>query len=178
MTAVSRCFLSAFLALAFVATGMVDHDMGGATVSAQASNACALIPIAEIQPLAPKETTIAEGVGSSLQATGATACRYSWGEGTRKFKLDVIVNDASKMFPGLNADVIKQQLQASVKPGTTDAPITELGEAAVFKSESAVLATTTAYVKGRILQLQLDGLYATEKKDQMIALLKSAASRL
>jgi hypothetical protein len=33
-------------------------------------------------------------------------------------------------------------------------------------------------VKGRILQVQLDGLDAVEKKDEVIGLLKSAASRL
>ena len=41
-----------------------------------------------------------------------------------------------------------------------------------------VYAVATALVKGRILQVQLDGLGAVEKKDQVIGLLKSAASRL
>jgi len=33
-------------------------------------------------------------------------------------------------------------------------------------------------VKGRVLQMHLDGLDARDKKDQLIALLKLAASRL
>jgi hypothetical protein len=172
-----RLVSSIVVAVAVVATGTAGPEMGDATAAAQAAAACTLLPVVEIQPLAAKET-VAEGVSSSNQAIGSTACHYSWGTGTRRFRLDVIVNDASKMYPGLNADVIKQQLQAAVKPGTIDAPVAEIGEAAVFRSESPVLATTAAYVKGRILRLQLDGLYASEKKDQMIALLKSAASRL
>jgi hypothetical protein len=48
----------------------------------------------------------------------------------------------------------------------------------VFKPDSSVYASATAFVKGRMLQVQLDGLGALDKKDQVIGLLKSAASRL
>ena len=83
-----------------------------------------------------------------------------------------------RMFPGMSPDQIKQQLLESVKPGTADAVISDVGEAAVFKSDSPLYATATAFLKGRILQVHLDGVDAREKKDQAIALLKSAASRL
>ena len=82
------------------------------------------------------------------------------------------------MFPGMTPDQIKQRLLASVKAGTHDAVIPEIGDAAVFKPDSFVYAVATAFVKGRILQVQLDGSDAHDKKDQVIGLLKSAASRL
>jgi hypothetical protein len=78
----------------------------------------------------------------------------------------------------MNPDQIKQQLLASVRPGTAESVISDVGEAAVFRSDSPLYATATAFLKGRILGVHLDGLIAREKKDQAIALLKSAASRL
>ena len=175
MATASRYFLPAFLTLAIIATGTTGLGVD-VIVEAQASDACTLLPASEIQPLTRE--AVSNGISSSLQANGSMICRYSWGEGVRRFKLDVVVNDASRVFPGMNPDAIKQQFQASAKPGTTDGPIADIGEAAVFRTESPVLATSMAYVKGRVLRLQLDGLYASEMKDQMIALLKSAASRL
>jgi len=41
-----------------------------------------------------------------------------------------------------------------------------------------VYATASALAKGRYLQVTLDGLYARDQKGQLIALLKSAVSRL
>ena len=165
------------VAMAMVAAGTSGPGDGDGSVSAQAANPCALLPVSEIQPLAVK-ATVAEGVPSAIQAAGAAACRYTWGTGANRFKLDVVVNEASQLFPGMSPDLIKQRIQASPRPGTADAALADIGEAAVFKSDSPVFATTTAYLKGRILQVQLDGLYASDMKDQMIALLKSAASRL
>ena len=178
MTNNSRRFASAFvLGLATIGTGVFSLADGGGTVSAQAPNPCALLKIDEIQPLAPK-ANIADGVPSSLPASGTAACRYTWGVGANRFKLDVIVNDASKVFPGGSADQIKQRLLQSVRAETADAVISDVGEAAVFKSDSPLYANATASLKGRILEVHLDGFVAREKKDQVIALLKSAASRL
>ena len=78
----------------------------------------------------------------------------------------------------MTPDQIKQRLLQSVKPGTTEEVISDVGEAAVFKSDSPYYATATAFLKGRILEVHLDGSVAREQKDQAIALLKSAASRL
>ena len=150
---------------------------GDGTVSAQAPNPCALLTIDEIQPLAAN-TSVADGVPSSLPAFGTAACRYTWGVGAGRFKLDVIVNEASRMFPGMSPDQIKQRLLESVKAETADAVIPDVGEAAVFKADSPLYANATASLKGRILEVHLDGFVAREKKDQVIALLKSAASRL
>jgi hypothetical protein len=171
-------FASAFfLALAMVASGVSSPGRVDGTVSAQALNPCALLMVDEIQPLAVK-ASVADGVPNSLQAFGWFTCRYTWGVGTGRFKLDVSVNEASRMFPGMSPDQIKQRLLESVTAGTADAVIPEIGEAAVFKPDSPVYASATAFVKGRIVGVHLDGIDAREKKDQLIGLLKSAASRL
>jgi hypothetical protein len=163
------------LGLALVVTGASSPGLVG-TVSAQAVNPCALLTVDEIEPLA--STSVADGVSNSLPAFGYVACRYMWGVGIGRFKLDVIVTEPSGMFPGMSPEQIKQQVLESVRAGTDDAVISEIGEAAVFKPASPVYASATAFVKGRILQVHLDGVYASEKKDQVIGLLKSAASRL
>jgi hypothetical protein len=172
-----RVIAALVVTLAVLAAGTPIPGVGDGTVAAQAVNPCALLPIGEIQPLALK-ATLAEGVATAVGPAGASACRFTWGAGVSRFRLEVIVNEASRLFPGMSPDLIRQRIQASPKPGTADAALADIGDAAVFKSDSPVLATTTAYLKGRILQLQLDGLYASDMKDQMIALLKSAVSRL
>ena len=171
-------FASAFvLGLAMVATGVSSPGGVDGTVSAQTPNPCALLTNDEIQPVAGN-ASVGDGVASSLQSFNYVNCRYTWGVGTGRFKLDVIVYDASGRFPGMSPDQIKQWLLESVKPGTAEAVISDIGEAAVFKSDSPYYATATAFLKGRILEVHLDGLVAREEKDEAIALLKSAASRL
>jgi hypothetical protein len=147
------------------------------TVSAQELNPCALLSDDEIKPLAAK-TSVAAGVSTSFPSFGYATCRYAWGEGVDRVKLVVVVTEASRMFPRLTPDQVKQQLLASVRAGTDDAVIADVGDAAVFKPDSFIYAIATGLVKGRILQVQLDGLGAREKKDQVIGLLKSAALRL
>jgi len=165
------------LAAAFVATGAPGSLSSGGTLSAQEPNACALLKVEEIEHLTPK-TTVNAGVAASLPAFGAVTCQYAWGVGADRFKLDVIVNDAARTFPGMSPDQIKQLLLESVKTGTHDAVVPEVGEAAVFKPASPVFASATALVKGRLLQVNLDGGFAGEMKDQVVELLKSAAARM
>jgi len=171
-------FPAAFiLGLALVVAGAHGPGRIDGIVSAQPSNACALLKVEEIEPLAGK-ASVAEGVSNSIPTSGYDACRYAWGVGTGRFKLDVTVNEVSRMFPGMSPDQIKQRLLESVRAGTDDALISEVGEAAVFKPDSPVYASAFAVVKGHILGVHLDGAFAREKKDQIIGLLKSAASRL
>ena len=165
------------LALAMVATGLSGPGGVDGTVSAQEANPCALLTTDEIQSLAPS-ASVGEGVSSSIPSSSYATCRYAWGAGTRRFKLGVVLHDVSRRFPGMTPDQIKQRLLQSVKPGTTEEVISDIGEAAVFKSDSPYYATATAFLKGRILEVHLDGSVAREQKDQAIALLKSAASRL
>ena len=140
-------------------------------------NPCALLTVDDIESHAAN-SSVAEGVSSSLPAYGYLTCRYAWGVGTGHFKLDVTVTEASRMFPGMGADQIRQRVLESVKAGTYDAVISDVGEAAVFKPYSPVYASATALVKGRILQVHLDGAFAREKRDQITELLKLAVSRL
>ena len=162
------------LALAAVATGVPGG--GRNSVAAQMPNPCALLTTEEIQPLAGN-ATIADGLPIS-PAVGSTRCRYAWGTGTGRFTLDVSVSEAVRMYPEVSPERIKQQLLESVRPETADAVIPEVGEAAVFKPDSPAYAGATAFIKGRILQVHLDGVYARDKKDQVIELLKLAAARL
>jgi len=163
------------LALAMVATGVFSSGSIDGTVSAQAPNPCALLTTDDVQSFS---ANAGEGVPSTVASVNYATCRYAWGAGTDRFKIGVAVQDASRTFPGMTPDQIKQVLLKSVKPETTDAVISDIGEAAVFKADSAYYATATAFVKGRLLQVSIDGVDARDKKDQAIALLKSAASRL
>jgi hypothetical protein len=165
------------LGLALVVSGAPSPVRGGNIVSAQTLNACTLLMGEDIHPHDEK-TSVAAGVAESFPELGYAACRYTWGMGVDRFRLDVIVTDAARVFPGLTPEQIKQRLLESVRTGTEDAVVSEIGEAAVFKPESAVFANATALVKGRILQVQLDGVYAGEMKGEVVGLLKTAASRL
>ena len=148
---------------------------GQNTVATQASGPCALLTIDDIQPLAPN-TKIADGLPTSFDL-GYSACRYTWGAGFQHYTLDVTVGEASRMFSGMPPDMVKPALQALVAAGTADALIPEVGDAAIFKADSPAYVCASGYLKGRILQVRLDGSEAREKKDQVIGLLKTAASR-
>jgi hypothetical protein len=160
-----------------VATGLSSLGGVDSTVSAQAPNPCALLTTDEIQGLAPN-VTVGEGVPASTPSFDYATCRYTWGVGTRRVSLGVVVHDAARAFPGVAPDQVRQRILASVKEGTTEAVVSDVGDAAVFKSDSPYYATAIAVLKGRVLELHLEGLSARDSKDQAIALLKSAASRL
>jgi hypothetical protein len=163
------------LGLAIAAVGVSVPGRG--VVAAQAPTPCALLTIEEIEALAPMEQ-VSEGVASTFDALDSSTCRYTWGSGTGRYTLAVYVNPASRMFAGMSAESVTQSLLSSATPGTTDAAIPDVGDAAVFKAYSPVYVSASAFLKGRILHVNLDGIDAREKKDQLISLLKSAASRL
>jgi hypothetical protein len=165
------------LGMAIVGAGLFNPGTDGGIVSAQAPNACALLATSDIQPLAPNET-VADGIPNAQPAIGAVSCRYTSGVGVKRLIVNVTVTESSRMYPGLSPDQIKQKLVESVKAGTADAVIADVGQGAVFKAESPYHSTATASVKGRILEVQVDGAVAREKKDQVISLLKAAAGKL
>jgi hypothetical protein len=172
----SRMIVALALGLSTVAIAFADAGLSAAQTPAP--NPCALLTIEEVQGLGSPKEHASNGVAEALPAQEVFSCRYVWGTGTERYTLAVSVNSASRMFLGMNGDAIKQNLVSSIKPDTTDATIPDVGEAAVFKADSPVYAGAKAYLKGRLLQVHLDGLDAREKKDQLISLLKSAASRL
>jgi len=153
---------------------------GAATLTAQgnATNPCGLLTVEEVQGLGTPKEHASNGVAAASPAQEVFTCRYTWGTGTDRYTFAVSVNSASSTFVGMSGEAIKQNLVSSVKSGTTDATIPDVGEAAIFKADSSVYAGASAYLKGRLLQLHLDGVDARDKKDQLISLLKSAASRL
>jgi hypothetical protein len=82
------------------------------------------------------------------------------------------------MFPGMDAKTIKMGMLGGPRglpPDTSAVP--GVGEAAIYKSASPIRTSTSAYVKGLILQVEFEGPDAPAKKEQVIALLKAAASR-
>ena len=174
---VNRSSLYLLLAMVLACTGLVTPPTVRVAAAQAGSNACGLLTIDEIQPLTGIQQKVSEGVGSSLQSAGRMTCRYEWGTGAGRYILSVIVADASTMFAGKSADAIKQGLSTPTA-GTGSEAIPGLGDAAAFKSDSPFLATTSALVKGRILQLNLDGYDARDKKGQVIALLKAASAKL
>jgi len=75
--------------------------------------------------------------------------------------------------------MIKEGLLAEARPGQANAAVIPgVGEAAVFTSDGPIRAKASAYVKGSLLQVILEGKDAPAKKDRVIALFKSAAARL
>jgi hypothetical protein len=164
-----------------VSTAVAGASFAGAgalAAQANATNPCGLLTIDEVQGLGSPKEHASNGVAEAMPTQELFTCRYTWGSGTERYTLAVSVTSASRTFVGMSGDAIKQNVTSSVKPDTTDATIPDVGEAAVFKADSPVYVGASAYLKGRLLQLRLDGLDAREKKDQLIALLKSAASRL
>ena len=172
----NRFVIALVLNLALVA-GAPGSGLVGINVSAQEPDVCALVTDDEIGSLAPEEA-IAKGISGALPSFGLVACHYTWGTGIDRFKLDISIQESSRMFPGMTPEQIKQRLVESVKVGTDETVLSEIGEAAVVKPDSAFYVTATAFMKGRILQVRLDGLTASAKRDQVIGLLKAAASRL
>lgn len=173
----SRLASALVLGLAFVVTGASSPGRLDGTLSAQASSPCALLTVDDIESRVA-DSDVPDGVPNSFPDIGYASCRYAWGVGIGSSSLVVAVTEPSRMFPGMSPDQIKQQLAGSVRPETDDALISDVGEAAVFKPDSPFYATATSFVKGRVLQVHLDGYSARDKKDQIVELLKSAVSRL
>jgi hypothetical protein len=165
------------VALSVVIAGISGPGGGDGTAAAQTSGPCALLMTADIQPLAPN-TTISSGVQTFEGAAGFGTCRYTWGAGVGRYALEVTLNEAASVFPSMGPELIKQGLHAAVTAETADADVSDVGDAAMFKADSPGYVHATAYLKNRILQVHLDGFDAREKKSLVIALLKSAASRI
>ena len=166
------------LRFAVAAFGVAASNIAGAQ---GAKAPCSLLKIAEVQSLNPG-AQVREGVPGSVPPLGSVTCEYKWegGKGAPvDYRLQVIVTEASKMFPGMDAKTIKLGMLGGPRglpPGTSAVP--GVGEAATYTSASPVKTSTSAYVKGLMLQLEFEGPDAPAKKEQAIALLKAAAARL
>jgi hypothetical protein len=146
-------------------------------MSAQEVKPCALLKSAEVQAVASSQ--VSEGVPSFLAPTGTHVCEYKWTAKNFSPSLQVMVSDASKMFPGWDARTIKTGILGGprgVPKNTTVVP--GVAEAANYRADSPTTGSATAYLKGKILQVVYQGTDAPAKEAQVIGLLKLAASRL
>jgi hypothetical protein len=145
----------------------------------QAGNSCGLLKASEVQTLA-STARINEGKPEPSDPLGSLLCRWEWREGQSAFSLSVINGDASRMFPGTSASLIKQGLLGAAAPGNKKnaSVVAGLGEAAVAESSAPTQSMITVYVKGRMLIVTFEGPDARSKKDQVTALAKAAVSRL
>ena len=113
------------------------------------------------------------------------SCEYGWGPRSPKWgdpSVTVSVMDASKAWPGLSADQIEQGVMLSVKheKGGSSA-LSGIGDAAVFSFDPDHFnCKTQAFFAGKKLHLALDfhGSSTPSCKDNVVSLLKRAASRL
>jgi hypothetical protein len=158
---------------------------GFTAAQASVKDACALIKPTEVQSV-DANAKIANGVAQP-NPFGA-GCRYSWGPGSREWgnwELTVTVMDAAKAFAGLDPGTITQGILIKVQTGAPNAvQIPGVGDAAVFSLNQRYPqireSTAEAYLKakGVYLTVSLHGGDALATKNQLIALLKTAVSRL
>jgi hypothetical protein len=161
-----------------LATGVVTN--AGGQSAAMPKDACALLTVAEIQPLAG--TLVKDGTPGKVTALGSISCTYTWGPtgyaATGQFQLNVLATEASKAFPGMSTALIKQAMAARVKAGGEAGEVPGIGDEATFESDAPTRINVKTLAKGVFLSVELEGPNARLKKDQVIALLKTAAGRL
>ena len=151
--------------------------------NAPGKDACALLTAAEIKAFAG--AAVGKGEATVVPAVGGSTCRYEWGPRTPKsgpYYLTITVSEGAKMWPNTPPATVKQ---AMISAATHDARsnsgvIAGLGDAGTFKSTRPDRISTTAYLKGLILDVSYEafGTDARSRKDQVIGLLKAAAKRL
>ena len=143
---------------------------------------CTVLKQADIQALAGS-AKVGAAVATTLPAGMGASCRYIWGAGASaaagRWSLDINIGEASKLYPGMGLATLKEGFAMQTKPDPSNASLVPgVGEAAVYTSATPLQVNMTAYVKGLILQIGLEGPTARMKKDQAIALLKTAAGRM
>lgn len=171
------------LGLVLVALGRAG-SASDAAAGALPKDPCALLNPAEIQALAPS-ATIGSGVADSSMAPIGTGCTFRWGPKTPEWgesSLTFAVIDASKGWPGMSPELLKQGLRTKVKMGAPHASLVSgLGDVAVFTfEERSSNATVEAYFQARSVHLSVT-LHAGDSlssKGKLAALLKGAAARL
>jgi len=144
---------------------------------------CLLKP-AEIQAV---DTSAKIGNGSATTTPMGSVCIFNWGPRSRdwgEWGLTITVLDASKSWPGLSPEAIKQGVLTGLAAGTTASPIPGVGDAAAWhlnrRYPDIRESTVEAYVKakGVHLSLTLHGGDGPNLKDALVALLKTAVARL
>lgn len=163
---------------------LLAGSASGAAAGPLPADPCALLETAEIQALAPG-ARIGSGVADAGAAPLAVGCSYTWGPRTREWGESVVtvtVIDASKAWPGLDADLLRVGLLAKARAaGPNSSEIPGLGDAAVFTFEarsSNAMAEALLMAKGVHLSVTYHAGDSLANKQKIIALLKDAAARL
>lgn len=153
----------------------------GGQSAAMPKDACALLTTAEVQAIAGG-AAVKDGTPGKVAALGSLSCTYTWGTGsnaaTGQYQLNVLATDASKAFPGMSTALIKQAMAARVKAGGVASEVPGIGDEATFESDQPIRANAKTLAKGVFLSVELEGPNARLQKDQVVALLKTAAGRL
>jgi hypothetical protein len=147
----------------------------------QVQDPCTLLTADQVQALA-KGHTIPPGTSQTVSGPmGVTRCRYEWGTAGQatagKYTLDVTLSDAAKAYPGAKPGDIKEAL---ARPAAGDPPaiiLPKTGDGAYFKSSGTTRSDAVALVNGMVLEITLQGPGASGKRNQVIALLRSAVQR-
>jgi hypothetical protein len=147
--------------------------MAGST-AAVAQKACALVTRAEAQSVASAK--LGDANESRIAAMNMSSCSYLGPGKDSTPAVLVTVADAAKMYPGMDAGTLKKVVFGKTDKNTTVIP--SVGDAANCMQLSATKIATKALVKGKIITVDYEGDDATAKKDQVIQLMKTAASRL
>jgi hypothetical protein len=124
---------------------------------------------------------ISNGRPDTLAGKMGTVCSFTWrpASASGPVSLKVILNDTSKMFPGMSPEAIKRAMMADVKPGNQQSSVIPgISDFATYDSDAPSRASVHAYLKRSMVQLVLEGPGARGKKDPLVALLKLAVSRL
>ena len=165
----TKCLI---LALVAAALGVASPP-----VLAQGVKPCALLKNAEVQAVMGAQ--IGEGVAGFLAPTATYTCDYRWTPGRFGPSVQVMVSDASTLLPEMDAGTIKSGILGGLRGLPKDTTVVPgVGEAANYRVNSPTASSAMTYLKGRILEVVYQGSDAPVKKDQVIGLLKAAASRL
>jgi len=144
---------------------------GSGSLAKVPGDACALLIADDVAKLS---TTAGPGKKLTNQAApGQTivACRWEWPEGVST--LDVIV---MSLPAGVTTDTLKTSFQAEIK--SNGRVLGGVGDFAVVESPIAADAKVRVLVKGLWMDVELNGLGARDKQEQLITVAKAAVGRV
>ena len=145
-----------------------------ASGAALAQKACALVTKEEAQSLASAK--LGNANESQIAAMNMSSCTYLGPGKDSTPAVLVTVADAAKMYPGMSTGSLKTSVFGKMDKNTTVIP--GVGDAANYMKVGSTKIATKALVKGKIVIVDYEAEDALAKKDEVIKLLRTAASRL
>lgn len=135
------------------------------------ADACALLTADDVAKLS---TTAGPGKKLTTQpAQGQTivACRWEWPEGVSTLDVKVMSLPA-----GVTTDMLKASFQAEIK--SNGRVLSGVGDFAIVESPISADAMVRVLVKGLEMDVELNGLGARDKQEQLITVAKAALGRV